>query len=285
MRLAEDGRHTRAGETPIEFNPADLAALRLALALAAEAESGGGGTVLALAVGPLACEEPLRLALAAGAGAALRVCRPDGEDGPPGTLWPAAPDGSAAHTRIAAKAAAAAIVSRKPALVLTGAASGDTAHGCFGAFLAAALGASFAHRAAELVRDGAGWRVRVKLDRGYGQEMRLTPAPGRPAVVTIVASLPPPPDPSLPAWLASRRAEIPAVGAAPDRAAGPVTTLRPPLPRVKSFRAPDRSLDAEGRIRAMIHRDRAAGGGRIVAGASPAVQAEAIFEWLRERGY
>lgn len=272
IRLREDGRAFRAEEAAGAINPADLSALALGLSLAAE-----GGGLAAVTVGPEDWEAPLREALAAGAVQAVRVWN----GAWPAEVWAGAIDGSAGHTAFCARMAAAAIEPLAPRLVLTGESGAVAGHGCFGAFLAHALGAAYAHRAVLLEREGGGWRVRVKLERGYTQEMTL-PAP---AVVTVSAALPVPPPATLPAWLDSLEAKIPVIQPAEAYPAGPHTTLRAPVPRVKRFELPGGTLDAEGRIRAMVDLPTGSGGTVIPREAGAEAQAEAIAALLEERGY
>lgn len=275
LRLHPAGHGLRADEALRVPNGADLAALRLALTLRA---SHPELRVLALTVGPAADETVLREALAAGADAVLRI-------GP--AALPAAPgavDGSGADTRARAAAVASALRPRSPALVLTGDRSADTGAECFGGFLAQALGADFAHRVTALRRDGDGWQATVRLERGYGQELRLA----APAVLTVPAQLPRPAYAALPAWLAARQAAVPveAGGPAPDAGtADAETALRVPVPRVKRHPVPPSALDAEARIRAMVTFQPAGGGGTVVSGGTPREQAEAMLALLRERGY
>jgi electron transfer flavoprotein beta subunit len=274
LRLEASGRAIRGEEAPASANPADLAALALALSLRA---AGGDGRIVALTVGPAAWEEPLRLALAAGAEEAVRLWNPAW----PEERWGGALDGSAAHTRLVAAAAAEAFSSLRPALVLAGEASADGGHGCFGALLAHALGAAFAHRAVALAREGTGWRLRVKLERGYTQEMTL-PAP---AVVTVSPSLPPPGQASLPAWIASRGASIPTACPSLAYPPGADTALRAPVPRVKRYTVPDSTLDAESRIRAMVERPASGGGTLLGPEMGAEAQAEAILMLLAARDF
>lgn len=274
LRLDRSGGAIRAEEAPAAANPADLAALAQAFRLR---QAIGAARVLALTVGPAAWEEPLRLALAAGADEALRLWHPSW----PEEHWRGALDGSAAHTQFAAEAAAEALAPLGTMLVLTGEASADGGHGCFGAFLAHALGAAYAHRAVTLEPDRQRWRARVKLERGYLQDMGL-PAP---AVVTISPSLPAPPYASLPAWMASRTARIRVERASLPYPVGPHTALRAPVPRVKRYTVPEASLDAESRIRAMVELPVSGGGALVQAEEGADAQARAILKLLREQGY
>jgi electron transfer flavoprotein beta subunit len=283
-------------------SPAELAALQLALTL--RAGLGVPARVLALSVAPPEAEGVLREALAAGADEVLRVWGRGGspalesEPGPrPGAPSGASPDSVDATgdaTRALARAAASVLRPRAPVLVLTGERSGDTGHEVFGGFLAAELGAAFAHRATgaePAAPDGSRWRVTVRLERGYGQVLELA----APAVITVAASLPRPGYAGLPAWLASRGAPVPTTEAAAGPGTEPRTppphtppsgdtTLRVPLPRVKRYTVPGQGLSAEARIRAMVTLE-AQGGGTLLSDASPEVQAEAVLRLLGERGY
>lgn len=271
LRLDEAGHAPRADEVLLAANAADLAALQLALSLRGRhAEL----RVLALSVGAPAAEGVLREALAAGADEALRAW---------GGAWPddaGTFDGSADSTQAHAVAAAELLRPRAPLLVLAGERSADRGNECFGAFLAAALGAAFAHRVTEVRREDAGWRVTARLERGYGQELALA----SPAVVTVSAQLPKPGHAALPAWLASREAAVPlvAVDAPPPPAVS--TRLRVPVPRVKRTHAPQPGLSAEQRIQAMVTLE-ARGGGTVLGGEPPEAMADAMLRLLHERGY
>jgi electron transfer flavoprotein beta subunit len=271
LRLEEQGRAFR----PEDLAPASFDTGRLALQTALALKGKGAlRHVLALSVGPLPCEALLREALAAGADEALRVW-PDGMD-PPRAF-----DGSATTTRFLASCAAAAIAARNPNLVLMGERSGDTGNECFGAFLAARLGAPFAHRTVGLEPEEGDWRVVVKIERGYTQEM-VVPSP---AVVTVATRASVAPYASLPGWLAALTAPIPhaACGAPPAPAC--TTHLRDPVPRVKRHALPRPGLDAEGRIRAMVSLSAAGGGVLLGPEMSPAEQADELARLLRDKGY
>lgn len=275
LRLHPAGHGVRAEEALRVPNGADLAALRLALTLrVAHPEL----RVLAVTVGPAADEPVLREALADGTDEVLRI-EPAALPAAPGAV-----DASGVDTRARATAVAGALRPRSPALVLTGDRSADSGAECFGGFLAQALGADFAHRVTALRRDGDGWQATVRLERGYGQELRLA----APAVLTVPAQLPRPAYAALPDWLAARQAAVPvaAAGAAPD--AGPAdaeTTLRVPVPRVKRYTVPPATLGAEARIQAMVTFRPAGTGGTVVTGGTPREQAEAVLALLRDRGY
>lgn len=280
VRLEVTGRAIRAAEAAASTNSADLAALALALGLRA---SLPGAQVLALTVGPQEWEEPIRRALAAGADNVRRVWNPSW----PSTRWSAELDGSAAHTRLVAESAAAALRDCEPALVVTGESSMDGGHGCFGAFLAHALGASYAHRAASLepvngsAHEGRLWRARVKLERGFSQELTLN----SPVVVSVFAGVPQPPAAPLPAWMASRAARIPVQASTAPYPSTPRTQLRAPVPRVKRYIVPDPALDAEARIRAMVDQPLSGGGALLQAEEGVEAQADAVIKLLQEKGF
>ena len=283
VRLAASGTAVRPDGAAPGLTPPDAGALAAALELRASLRaSGREARVLALSVGPAAVEAVLREALAAGADEVLRV-------------WPAsAPqtfpdlDGSVGGTGTRARLAAQALRSRLAQgalLAIAGEASGDEGHAAFGAALAHALGLDFAHRVTHLEALSAGWRGRVKLERGYTQEVPL----GAAAVVTLAGAGPKLAEASWPAWLSSRTAPIPLLAAepaAPDPlAVRSVTALRPPLPRVKRFPLPDSTQPAEARIRALLGSQPQAGGTVIPASEGTERHVGAIVALLAERGY
>jgi len=271
LRLIEGGMGLRPADALLAPNPADLTALAVALRLRAEA--GGNLRVVALTVGPAAWEEPLRLALGAGADEALRVARPGGEAPPP--------DGSAATTAAAAAAAAGVIGTLNAALVLTGDRSADLGHGCFAALLAHALGLPLALRAQALRGEGGGWVARAKLEAGYTQELRLA----APAVVALAPGPEAPPPASLPRWLAARAATIRVVPMPGPSAPGASTRLRAPVPRVRPYRVPDPDLPPDERIGALLAAPEGRAGRVLDADTDPAVQAAEAARLLAARGF
>ena len=271
LRLESRGSSVHLEEALPEAATRSLFPLHTALGLKKTAPAA---KILAVSVGPPSCERLLREALALGADEVLRIW-------PERAVSGAAVDGSTQTTHLMAGAAAEVLRPRGPALTLCTDTSGDTGHECFGAFLADALGAAFAHRAVTLEPVAGTWRVAVKIERGYTQEMALQ----SPAVVTLAGRLENMPDPSLPAWLESLSAPLPVVECAPFTTPRATTTLRPPVPRVKRYGVPDGGLDAEGRIRTMVSQP--AGGGGTVLGPEvpPEEQAAQAARLLREGGY
>lgn len=303
LRLAESGASVRPDGAEPALAPADAGALALALALRAQLAPSAAAPprLIALSVGPPACERVLRDALAAGADEVLRIWPEAWSDAPAQPF-----DGSAARTRARALLAAEALRPRGspgaplapgsagepqapgaqgPLLVLTGEASPDEGHAAFGAFLAQALGLPFAHRATRLDPAPGGWAALVKLERGYTQELMLE----RSAVVTLAGPGVPLPEASWPAWLASRTATIPLLRPAPPRPAEgapeAATVLRAPVPRVKRIAAPDSSLSAEQRIRALIGTPAQGSGTVLPASEGVERQVDAVLALLKERGY
>lgn len=283
LRLQAAGRAVNPDGREPSLNPADRSALGLALRVRAQVGDAG---IHAITVGPPAWEGLLRDALAWGAVEAQRLWHPD---------WPAHRtldvDGSAETTRLNARAAATALRTLAPALVLVGARSGDADHACFGAYLAGLLGMAYAHRVTAVEPIPTGWRVVAELERGYAQRMEL-PAP---AVLTVSPHVAGPPDANLPAWLRSRTAPIrcatvelatvePA-NAEPAASVHAATTVRAPVPRVKRYTVPPAGMNAEERIRSLVTLRTGSGGTVVGAQQSPDQQADAIVGLLKSRGY
>jgi electron transfer flavoprotein beta subunit len=292
LRLAESGASMRPDGAEPALAPGDAGALATALALRARLAQqvpSEAARLIALSVGPPACERVLRDALAAGADEVLRIW-PEGWSDAPAQAF----DGSAARTRAHALLAAEALRPHGstgtpggggPLLLLTGEASPDEGHAAFGAFLAQALGLPLAHRTARLEPAPGGWEALVKLERGYTQELMLE----RSAVVTWAGPGRALPEAPWPAWLASRTAAIPLLRpAAPrpgDVAPEAATVLRAPVPRVKHIAVPDSSLSAEQRIRALIGTPAQGGGTVLPASEGVERQVDALLALLKERGY
>lgn len=272
LRLNAEGHPLEDGQGPQSPSPHELAPLLAAIALKAQLPAVEV-EIHALCVGPPAWEHMLRHALAIGANHVLRVWG-SGRDSAHG-------GGSAGLTRDRAYAAAEAISRLGPQLVLAGAKSRDTGQQCFGAFMAHRLGMPLAHRAVELVPQDDGWQVRVKLERGYTQEMLLS----RPAVVTLSGQPSELPYPSLTAWMAALSAPVPFAAAGGNPVRTHHASLRSPIPRVKRFQLPEGGINAEGRIRAMVSITAGEAGTMLPAELGAEEQARKAAEFLRERGY
>ena len=272
LRLGPEGRLRKDDAVASQPTPHELAPLLAAAALKGQMP-GREVRITAISVGPHAWEPLLRQALASGADEVMRVWEKD---------WgPAAAGNTSTDTRVASIAAAEAITRIQPELVLAGERSRDTGHECFGAFLAQRMGMPFAHRAVELVPQDEGWQVRVKLERGYTQEMALS----RPAVVTLAGQPTGLPHASLPQWLHAQSAQIPLVPASPVAARIHRADLRPPLPRVRRYTLPEEGLDAEGRIQAMVSLPATEAGTILPQDLGAREQARRMAEFLKERGY
>ncbi|MBB5156799.1 mycofactocin-associated electron transfer flavoprotein beta subunit [Saccharopolyspora phatthalungensis] len=246
-------------------NAAELAALEHALRLADELD----GRVLAVTVGPVAAEEILRTALAAGAHEAVRIDRDD-------QLEP----GSLAHNGAdTAKAIASALHGRAPDLVLCGDRSADGGTGTTPAFLAARLGAAQALGVVKLESNGQSLLAHRRLDGGSREVLRLP----RPAVVSLEAAGVRLRRASLPAVLAAQKATIPAIPAEPHRHR-PTLPARPLRPRPRELPAPagatahDRVLELTGALQ-----DRTP---PTVLGPLPAAEAvDELLGYLHRHGY
>ncbi|TVT44935.1 putative mycofactocin-associated electron transfer flavoprotein [Amycolatopsis rhizosphaerae] len=243
---------------------ADRAALEHALRLA----EAFGGRCLAVTVGPPAAEEMLREALAAGAHEVLRIEGPEpgrtvGEDG---------------HDT--ARLLAAGLPAR-PDIVVCGDRSADRGTGGTPAFLAHELGACQALGLLELSVEDGRLRALRRLDGGRRERLAVS----LPAVCsvepagTLLRRAP------LPAVLAARRAEVPAV--APVDAAsghGPDGVVRPYRPRPRALPAPagaephQRLLALTG---ALVERTPP----KVLRPPTPAEAARELLDYLRERGY
>jgi electron transfer flavoprotein beta subunit len=246
---------------------ADQCALEHALRLAERF----GGRCVAVTAGPVAAEEMLRQALAAGADEVLRVDVQPGGD-------PALEDG--AET---ARVLAAGLTARygHVDLVLCGDRSIDRGTGGTPAYLAARLGAAQALGLLDVGRDGDGLRALRRLDGGRRESLAV-PLPAvcsvEPAAVRLRRA-------SLPATLAARRAGIPhvAVDATP-RGTVAVTAVRTYRPRARVLPAPSgddarrRTLELTG---ALVEHTPS----RVVTPSSPEHAADELLGFLRTHGY
>jgi electron transfer flavoprotein beta subunit len=266
------------------LNPADESALELAL------RWRGEGQVTALTVGAALSEAGLREALAVGADRVLR-------------LW--AETWTATHPFRTATMLAAALqqvddsLSRSqtqfgneglPDVVLCGVKSDDRGSGQVPALLAEYLGwpVVTAITELELATDRA--RVQRRLERGVREVVEVA----LPAVLALEpdASRARLRQASLPGLIAAQRAKIPLKTpadlelspAALDFPQSVLEATLPPRPRARTIFTPDENLSAEERIAQIISAGVTRDSGRILEG-SPDQLAEAIVEFLRERGF
>ncbi len=256
-------------------NPSDLSALQLGLTLKASVYASRA-RVMALTMAPVSGEHLLRDALAAGVDDVLRLWGKDWPD-----IFTSQLDGSAGTTEWMAERTAEVLTEMNPILVLAGEKGGEGGHECFGAFLAEKLGASFAHRVVSVSRVASEWNLVVRVEKGYGQEIRLS----GPVVMNVSSSVPTPGYASLPDWLQSRKCEVPCMApAGTPPSTTPTVEIRMPLPRVKRHQVPESTLTAEERIQVMVATE-SGEGGRIVTEGSPHSKAAKIVEGLRGHGF
>ena len=284
LRLGDSGKSVRPDGAQPGWSATDAGALAKALDLkTALRKTQADVRVLVVSVGPASADMLLRDALAAGADDVLRLWPSSWSDAGPADL-----DGSAAMTRTKALLVAESLraaVNSGDLLVLTGDASPDEGHAVSGAFIACALELDFAHRVTRMEPEDSGWSTVVRLDRGYGQALKLA----RSAVVTLSNTGRRLPDAPWPAWLASRTAVVPLDMREPQgsatRSDHTSTALRAPIPRVKAFPVPSSALPAEVRIKALLGGSLQKGGAVIPANEGTARQVDAIVELLKDRGY
>ncbi|MGW3471905.1 mycofactocin-associated electron transfer flavoprotein beta subunit [Saccharopolyspora sp. NPDC000995] len=244
-------------------NAAELAALEHGLRLAEDLD----GRVTAVTAGPVAAEEILRTALAAGAHEAIRVERDD-------QLEPGALVCNGADT---AKAIASAL--REPDLVLCGDRSADGGTGVTPAFLAARLRAAQALGVVRFECDGGSLLAHRRLDGGSREVLRLP----KPAVVSVEAAGVRLRRASLPAVLSAQKAAIETIPGEPKRPPH-VVAARAFRPRPRELPAPagttarDRMLELTGALQ-----DRTPT--TVLGPLSAAEAADELLAYLRRHGY
>jgi electron transfer flavoprotein beta subunit len=241
---------------------ADEAALEWAL----RATDAWGGEVVAITAGPVAAEDMLRAAIAAGAGRAVRV-----------DLDPAAPSD--------AVAAGLAPVAAGADLVLCGDWSLDRGSGAVPAYLAGHLGAAQALGCTGLELDpGAPGAVRAerRLDGGRRERLQVR----APCVVSVEGRTARLRRAPLDRVLEARRATIGLVPVAPGQpaVAAAAPTRSPYRPRARHLPPPPADLDARQRILALSGALTARTPPELLV-LEPAAAADRILEQLRGWGY
>lgn len=222
-------------------NPADLAAVRMATLIR---DQLGDSQVTALSIGPPQSEAVLRKSLAFGADRAVRL------DADPANLV----DANAVAHLLAALARYL-----EGSLVLCGAQAADTMGGQTGIAVAVSLGWPVVPSVAELVlvKGKSSLVLKRRLDGGR----RAVVEADLPAALTCDPSCVPPHYPSLPLAMKSLRAPIVALrladlGVSPkvmaDLSLLRAVAISSPKPRPKKILAPDSSLSAADRIRAIM---------------------------------
>lgn len=264
FRLAAGGTVELDG-VPSMLDPIDSAALEVGVTLIEQQ----GGDLTVLTAGAPDHEDVLRIALARGAGRAVRV--------------DAAPcDGREAAMLLAAVIAA----DGSPDLVLFGASSSDHGGGSTGAVVAHELALPLVQNviAIDAVDAGAA-TVQRRRDGGYREVVRVK----LPAVLTVERSIAASRFPTTAARLRAQRAPIelfePSSAAAVTATATSPRYQMPP-PRLYGIVSPEPQLDARERLRFLVQggQTRRQTDNGPVTGTAEEV-ASAIAEFLRERGF
>ena len=252
------------------LNPADESALELALQL-----RPAGGQVSALSVGPQDADALLREALAAGVDRAARIW-----DDALGPLKPAL-------TSILLAAALRA--GGLPDLVLCGGHSADRGSGTVPALLAEQLDWPALTDVTQFELDGDRARIQRRLARGARAESELR----LPAVLGLDLDRLRLRQASLPKLMQAKHASIPqydldALDLAPQDLHFPAMTLHevmPPRPRARVLFTPDSTAPPHERVEQILSAGVAGKSGKLVEGGTPEEQADAIIDFLRQRGF
>ena len=252
------------------LNPADESALELALRLRPAA-----GRVTALSVGPEEADALLREALAAGADRVARIWDPE--------LGPLKP----ALTGILL--AATLRVTGLPDLVLCGGHSADRGSGTVPALLAEQLDWAALTDVTRFELSGEWARVQRRLARGARAESEVR----LPAVLGLDLDRLRLRQASLPKLMRAKHTPIPlydlgALELSPQDLHFPAMTLHevmPPRPRARILFAPDPTASPQERVEQILFAGVAGKSGEFVESGAPEEQAEAIVEFLRQRGF
>lgn len=258
-----------AGRTLHILNPADAVALEIALRLRSR-----GDAVHALTVGPVDAETVLREALAVGADSVLRV-------------W----DETQAATRPTAAAmllAAALRTEGLPDLLLCGWRSLAGGSGKVPALLGEYLNWPVVTDITALEIQAARVYFQRRLARGGRAEGEVT----MPAVLAIAAEDIRLRYASLPGLMQAKRASIPVrhlpdLGLSPLDLHFPTSTVHvatPPRPRPRTVFIPDGAMSVDDRVSLILSAGVTRKSAALVEGL-PEAAADAIFAFLRERGF
>ncbi len=259
-----------AGRMLYMMNPADESALELALRLRPP-----NGTVTVFSVGPVEADRLLQDALAAGADAAVRVW-----DDSLGSLKP---------TVTTILLAAALRVQELPDLVLCGGHSVDRGSGTVPALLAEHLGWPVVTDVTQFEMLSGRMRVQRRLARGARAESEVT----LPAILGLETGLVHLLQASLPNLMRVKHMLIPLygleeLGLSPQDLYFPAMTLHevmPPRPRARIMFTPDPSASIQDRVAQIMSAGVAGKAGKIMDSGTPEQQADAIIEFLRQRGF
>ena len=259
-----------AGRMLYMMNPADESALELALRLRPP-----NGTVTVFSVGPVEADRLLQDALAAGADAAVRVW-----DDSLGSLKP---------TVTTILLAAALRGQELPDLVLCGGHSVDRGSGTVPALLAEHLGWPVVTDVTQFEMLSGRMRVQRRLARGARAESEVT----LPAILGLETGLVHLRQASLPNLMRVKHMLIPLygleeLGLSPQDLYFPAMTLHevmPPRPRARIMFTPDPSASIQDRVAQIMSAGVAGKAGKIMDSGTPEQQADAIIEFLRQRGF
>jgi electron transfer flavoprotein beta subunit len=252
------------------LNPADRAALEMALRLRPKT-----GTVQALTVGPPEAEAVLRDALAVGADSVLR-------------LW----DDSHEYTKphITSLLLATALqLEELPDLILLGSRSVDRGSGKIPALLAEHLNYPVATDVTFFEIEEQSVLIQRRLSRGARAEGEMT----LPAVLGLEEGVAQLRYASLPGLIAAQQATIPVhdlagLGLSPSDLNFPTVTLSevmPPRPRARAIFMPDSKLPPHERVAQIMSAGVASKSGQVLENGSPEEMADAIIEFLQQRGF
>ena len=252
------------------MNPADESALELALRLRPP-----DGTVTALSGGPVEADRLLQDALAAGADTAVRVW-----DDALGSLKPIV-------TTILL--AAALRVNELPDLVLCGGHSVDRGSGTVPALLAEHLDWPVVTDVTGFEMQPGRMRVQRRLARGARAESEVV----LPAILGLETGLVHLRQASLPSLMRVKHTPIPLygleeLGLSPQDLHFPAMTLHevmPPRPRAQVMFTPDPSASVQDRVAQIMSAGMAGKAGKILESGTPEQQADAIIEFLCQRGF
>ena len=252
------------------LNPADESALELALRLRSSA-----GKVTALSIGPVSADVLLREGLAAGVDSAVRVW-----DAALGPIKPAV-------TSILLAAALRA--TGLPDLVLCGGHSADRGSGTVPALLAEHLNWPAVTDVTQFELVAGRALVQRRLARGARAESEIL----LPAVLGLDLDRLRLRQASLPKLMQAKNAAIPLYGLdaldlSPQDLHFPAMTLHevmPPRPRARVMFTPDPAAAVEERVAQILSAGVAGKSGKILDGGTPEQQADAIIDFLRQRGF
>jgi len=252
------------------LNPADGAALEMALRLKSTAD-----TVQALTVGPKAAEAVLRDALAVGADEVLR-------------LWDDQYEYTKPHITSVLLATALRL-EQLPDLILFGSRSVDRASGKVPALVAEHIDYPYATDITHFEIQANSVLVQRRLPKGARAESEIT----LPAVLGLEADIAQLRYANLTGLMAAQQQTIPVrnltdLGLSTNDLNFPAVTQRevlPPRPRARVIFMPDCALSPEERVAQIMSAGMTTKSGQILENRSPEEMADAIIDFLDDRGF